>query len=935
MKKIIVLTSAILLAVLNLMAQSSGYYTIPEDKSVVSGKLANGMTYFIKKNSNPAGKGEFFIVHNVGAIQEEDNQDGLAHFLEHMAFNGTKNFPGKTMLDYLNKIGVRFGYEVNAYTSKERTVYNISNVPLNRNSVVDSVLLMLHDWSSYITCDPKEINKERGVIREEWRLGDNARGRMYTNTAKILYTGSKFAERDVIGDTAVINNFVPSVLTDFYHKWYRPDLQAIVLVGDFDVKEIEKKVVSLFSKIPKVAKPSAKINYSVPQNDKPILGYFTDPESRALSVKLYYKHKAPTAELKHSTKSIHDKLAITLAVNMLGKKLDIAKDKPGALYRTAVAVTGDGNGDMNYIQMTVSPIGKNLKDAFIGLVTDMKRVKKYGFSEKDLALSKEDMLKKNAVNINSMADLKNGQYVEYIVRHFTQDEPLITDRERLQLERKILEEITLNDINSSLNRIFPDSNRVFVFAGNIADKETFPSESFVLSEIYKDIDKTLTPFEEHAIAKDLYDFSKISTGKIIEEKAANQFGYKEWRLSNGLIVYWAPNNENGSKIHIHGESDGGLIHMLTNDLTKGKMISNISRIKGLGNLNDKELKAFMIGKTSGVFYSVGRDAKVLDASSEKSDAELLMKQVYLNFTKPVFDSLSFAKFIDRQKEMMKDMSEEIIYMDSVTNFIYSGSPIVKSLKSKDLEGLVYNEVVDYYRKTMCNATGFKFVFSGPISENDAKILVERYLATLPVLPVNLKVINSSPIYAKGCKNMTFKSKTATTPRTVISVLYSGDMKYSAENYIKLSVLRYVLSDRYLNSIREEKGGAYYVSVADQVFVKPQNRVSLRVDFETDPKLSYDLLALVQSEIDKIVKEGPEQRAVNDAVLFMKKKFGEAESKKAFNEARFTSMLFEGVDLYDGYVKMLEKITPADLRKFAAELFKQNNKLTMIKEPETK
>ena len=183
--------------------------------------------------------------------------------------------------------------------------------------------------------------------------------------------------------------------------------------------------------------------------------------------------------------------------------------------------------------------------------------------------------------------------------------------------------------------------------------------------------------------------------------------------------------------------------------------------------------------------------------------------------------------------------------------------------------------------------------------------------------------------------MTFKSKTATTPRTVISVLYSGDMKYSAENYIKLSILRYVLSDRYLNSIREEKGGAYYVSVADQVFVKPQNRVSLRVDFETDPKLSYDLLALVQSEIDKIVKDGPEQRAVNDAVLFMKKKFGEAESKKAFNEARFTSMLFEGVDLYDGYVKMLEKITPADLRKFAAELFKQNNKLTMIKEPETK
>ena len=283
---------------------------MPFDGEVRVGRLDNGMTYYIRHYDNPRQRADFFIAHDVGALQEEDDQNGLAHFLEHMAFNGTKHFPGKGILNYLAANGVRFGYNVNAYTSRDRTVYNVSNVPLVREGLVDSLLLILHDWSYYIACEPGEIESERGVIREEWRRGNDARSRMARKSAEVEYDGSKYARRDVIGDMEIVNSFGRQTLIDFYHKWYRPDLQAVIVVGDVDVDAMERKIRDVMSSIPKAENPARKEVYDIPQRDKPRYGLVTDPETKAVAVKLIFYQPYPSEEERATVGAVTPKSSI-------------------------------------------------------------------------------------------------------------------------------------------------------------------------------------------------------------------------------------------------------------------------------------------------------------------------------------------------------------------------------------------------------------------------------------------------------------------------------------------------------------------------------------------------------------------------------------------------------------------------------------------------
>ena len=306
---------------------------MPLDGEVRVGRLDNGMTYYIRHYDNPRQRADFFIAHDVGALQEEDDQNGLAHFLEHMAFNGTKHFPGKGILNYLAANGVRFGYNVNAYTSRDRTVYNVSNVPLVCEGLVDSLLLILHDWSYYIACEPGEIESERGVIREEWRRGNDARSRMARKSAEVEYDGSKYARRDVIGDMEIVNNFGRQTLIDFYHKWYRPDLQAVIVVGDVDVDAMERKIRDVMASIPKAENPAQKEVYDIPQRDKPRYGLVTDPETKAVAVKLIFYQPYPSEEERATVGAVRGELARKVFLEMARARLAEAEKCPEARYK--------------------------------------------------------------------------------------------------------------------------------------------------------------------------------------------------------------------------------------------------------------------------------------------------------------------------------------------------------------------------------------------------------------------------------------------------------------------------------------------------------------------------------------------------------------------------------------------------------------------------
>ena len=356
---------------------------MPLDGEVRVGRLDNGMTYYIRHYDNPRQRADFFIAHDVGALQEEDDQNGLAHFLEHMAFNGTKHFPGKGILNYLAANGVRFGYNVNAYTSRDRTVYNVSNVPLVREGLVDSLLLILHDWSYYIACEPGEIESERGVIREEWRRGNDARSRMARKSAEVEYDGSKYARRDVIGDMEIVNSFGRQTLIDFYHKWYRPDLQAVIVVGDVDVDAMERKIRDVMSSIPKAENPARKEVYDIPQRDKPRYGLVTDPETKAVAVKLIFYQPYPSEEERTTVGAVRDELARKVFLEMARARLAEAEKRPDARYKRVVAVLGSLATCRNTFMLTALPKEHDMREALAGVLTDVEQIRRYGFSREE------------------------------------------------------------------------------------------------------------------------------------------------------------------------------------------------------------------------------------------------------------------------------------------------------------------------------------------------------------------------------------------------------------------------------------------------------------------------------------------------------------------------------------------------------------------------
>ena len=904
---------------------------LPLDTTFKVGKLNNGMSYFIKHFSNPKERGEFYIVHNVGAMQEEDNQNGLAHFLEHMAFNGTKNYPGKNLLNYLGSIGVRFGYNVNAYTSKERTVYNISNVPLIRSSIIDSVLLALHDWSYYISCEPAEIEAERGVIREEWRLGDNTRSRMVKKAIGFQYRGSKYTKRDVIGDTAVINNFAPATLVNFYHKWYRPDLQAIVLVGDFDVNDMEKRVIKAFSSIPKAINPVPKEIYTVPDNQEPIVGIITDPETRASSVKLLFKFMGPSPEQKLTTESIYNSVVTSLIVNIFGTKLEAIRDGANPPFKTTAAVLMPGSANLNFLQLTFSPVGDDYLKALKGVLIEVERAKKYRYTQEDLVRAKAGVAKKLDAVFEKFDKRKNEDFVPAVIEHFTMGEALTPDEFRRNKEKEILQSVTIDQVNDNITRLFTDWNRIVLISAPEKDSSKLPDEKAILKVIADRDNYEIKPYENSADKKDLAPDLKLTGSPIVSEKKWEKYGFTEWTLKNGVKVFWYKRNEPNSKITLLGDSKGGLTYLNEDELGTARIMDYALRVKGLANLNDKDLKLYLANKDVTIMTMLTPYNEHIYGTAAFKDSELLLKMLYLNFTSVNFDEESFKKMIARQKEMLAKTADSKIrlYNDSITAFKYNNNPYTKPLRMKDLDNANPESVKKIYNERFSNAADFSFFLMGPQTDEEIKPLIEKYFGSLPVTRVREKYITRDISIIKGVKEMRYYDTAMVTPKSQISITYHGKMTYNQKNLQTLYLLRYVLSDRYLKSIREDKGGAYYVGVDSHISSEPVNKVELSVDFETDPKLRDELILIVQKEIDDIVANGLRENEIKDALVYLQKTFKDRDKDSDYWFNRFFEYINEGIDVYDNEETEINKITTRDIQKLASELFKQGNKLTFI------
>ncbi|MFA6335128.1 MAG: insulinase family protein [Bacteroidales bacterium] len=922
---------------------------LPIDKAYKIGKLENGLTYYIRKSENPAKRAEFFIIHNVGSLQENDNQRGLAHFLEHMAFNGTKNFPKKQLLEYFGGIGVKFGANINAYTSMDRTVYNLSSVPMERSSVIDSALLVLHDWSYYISCEPAEIEAERGVIREEWRRGDDSRTRMMKAFWKYEQSGSRFAERDVIGLMDVVNNFTPQTLIDYYHKWYRPDLQAIVVVGDFDVVDMEKRIIKGFSSIPKAVNPAPRESYKIPVNEKPIIGYITDPESSVVSVRITTKIPNLSSEAKQTNQLIYEELIHNLFLEIFKDRVEVAAEREDSCFRVAIPVLGSLSYAMTTFTVSAIPYSnsKNLLKSAKGVLTEIERVVQHGVEKEELESAVTRVSNTLEKNYNRNKKPKSEDFVNSVVENFTRNAPLVTSLDYYNISKECLKRITLEDFNAALPKFLTKENRVIMFVMPESDKSLLPSEEEVLKAVEEVSDAETERFIP--VRKKGIEFTrKLEPVSILNSREITNRDIKltsdrqldstvEMTLSNGAKVIWKEHHKGGNNVNFTAFKKGG--YSLNQNILDIKLMDDFAQYYLVNGLNKQELTKWLQGRSISIKPNLSYRYSELSGSFAIKDSLDFFKLLNIYFTDINVDERDVKNMKVR---MLKDLSESKksrdFYNDSIAKLRYSYNPHDEKFTTESVESITSAKLLDLYKSVYSNPEGFTFVFSGPMSAKDAKPLIEKYIATISNPSCcsssedNIKYIYKEPKLNSGDIQLIYKGDNLLSSKASIARYYYCNMDYTASNYLNAKVFTYIMRERYMASIREERGGTYYVGVTNEMFRYPESIAQITIEFDTDPKLVDDLLGVVQQEFETFVKNGPTEKEIAEVKLYLEKIYQDRQKEDYSWTAAVSNAIQGNITFSEDEAKLLSTINAKSLQNFAKKVLKGKNRMTFVFEP---
>lgn len=674
MKKQFLSLFLLLLAPASLFAQ-----TVEQDASIRQGKLKNGLTYYIRHNAKEAGLADFYIAQRVGSILEEPRQRGLAHFLEHMAFNGTKHFPGKGkqlgIVPWCETIGVKFGTNLNAYTSVDQTVYHMGAVPIKREGIIDSCLLVLNDWSQFINLDPKEIDKERGVIHEEWRNRRTgmAMQRMMENVMPKIYKGSKYEDCLPIGNMDIVDNFPYQDLRDYYQKWYRPDLQAIVVVGDFDVDMMERKIQKLFGKIKAHKNPAERIYYPVNDNDKMIVAIEKDKEQPIILGHLYMKSETTPDSEKNSVKYQREDYINGLITYMLNGRLSEKKQVANPPFMSATVKNGTFfvSRTKDAFSLSISCKQDNVLGGVSVAVGEVERARQHGFTQSELERAKKLYLNAAERQLKMEKDYKNSHYVSQCVNNFLEGEPILTPTYNLQLVKLFDGEVSLDEVNSQVGEIITDKNQVFIMYGPDKDGFVVPSESEIESTVLAAQQKRYDAYQEEQVPATLMA-ALPAPGKIVSEKPYGKFGVTEIVLSNGMKVYVKSTDYQADQITMSMRGEGGTSVYGDEDIPNFAFLSGSITEAGVGDFTATRLRKALAGKSLKLAPSITSEGQRITGTSSVKDLETMLQLAHLYFTAPRKDSMAFEGMMNRNLSLLKNRnaSSKVVYNDTLSATLY-------------------------------------------------------------------------------------------------------------------------------------------------------------------------------------------------------------------------------------------------------------------------
>ena len=930
--------AAMMLVALGSMAQSM---PIENDPSVRTGKLPNGLTYYIKQNNWPEHRVNFYIAQRVGSLQEEDSQRGLAHFLEHMAFNGTKNYPGNGVIDYTRSLGVEFGRDLNAYTGVDQTVYNINDVPSTRLSAIDSCLLILKDWSNGLLLEGNEIDKERGVIHEEWRVRSSASQRMFERNLETLYPNSKYGKRMPIGLMEVIDNFKYDEIRNYYHKWYRPDNQAIVVVGDIDVDRTEAKIKEMFSSIPGPAADAAQVvNVEVPDNDEPIVVIDKDKEQQFNLIQVMYKTDPLPDEMKSDISYMVVQYAINMANTMLDKRLEEKALDPDCPYLQG------GSGYGNYIfaktkdafTLYILPKEGKVKEAVQAVTEEALRAAKHGFTATEYVRVKDEYMSNLEKQYNNRNQINNDRFGREYCSNFLEKEPYPSIEWEHQMMSMIAPNIQVDMINQLMAQMMPTDDKNLVVINFAPDKPevVLPTKDVLMGAINAAQAADLEAYVDNVKDEPLIT-EMPAPGKIVSETENTKLGFKELTLSNGAKVILKPTDFKDDEIQYYAESRGGSSLYGQKDWANCKMFDLVVAASGLGNFTNNELEKALAGKNANVDLSLSENYERLNGNSTKKDLETLFQLNYLYFTALTKDekaTSTYMSFLETQLKN-KDSNPQAALSDSIVTTTYNHDWRQMPFNVENIKDVNYDRVIEIAKERTANAADFTFYFVGSFDEATIKPLIEQYIASLPSQPgVKENFKEGAKIVTGNVKNE-FVRKMETPQTTSLVMWHSYDAPYTMENDIKADIAGQVLDVILLKKVREDEGAAYSPHASAGMNMqgeKPFLQALTYVNMKPEKK---DLVIKIMRESISDIANGQIEA---DALQKIKEKMLKDYDTNAKSNGHWISVLSTfkdfNLDLQNGYKDVVNKVTAAEVSKFVKEtLVKSGNCIEVTMNPE--
>ena len=911
---------------------------IPADKAVRVGQLPNGMKYYLRHNDKQKNLADFYISHDVGAIQEEDDQQGLAHFLEHMAFNGTKNLPGKMLLEYLESVGVKFGTNLNAGTSWDYTQYLMKDVPTLREGVVDTAMLILHDWSHFIALQPKEIDSERGVIMEELRMRDGASWRATIQMLKALGQGTRYEHRNLIGHLDGLKSFSHSSLENFYKKWYRPELQAVVIVGDINVDEVEAKLQKLMADIPaSPADAPQKEVIIIPDNQEPIISIFEDPEMEETSASLFIKRRALPREYNNTIVAEQLALINALASTMANARLQEIKMKPNAPFTGAHF----SNGSVGICPTFESAgFGVDTQDGKLlaGLeaaYTELERIRRHGFTEGELERAKQSVMKMQELAYNNRNDRKNGQYVQRYLSAFRKNTAIPDAETEWKLDSTIIAQLPLQAINQTVARYITDHNQVLIVNAPKRDGLVNPTEA-ELAEVLAKVKKAdIAPYADNTVKEPLIPESVQLKGSAVKKESKNEaLGTTTWVLKNGLKVVVKPTTHKADEVRVSMLGHFGQSSLSDELYWTSAFLPTMVNYMGISKFSATELRKQLSGKNASV--SVGIDdyeSGVVGQGSPK-DLETIMQLIYLRFTAPRFSKDDYDVLMNQYRPYFENAQKNPDYISMVERqkTLYGNHFRRQQITPAILDLVKFEQVEPVYKALYSNALNFTTYIVGNVDLETLKPLVEKYLGSLPVSKKLEKKVDDGVRAVKGEVVNDFKVKMQ-QPKVGLTRIYTGPIAYTMKNRVAMDVLSQVLRARYTVSIREEKGGTYSVGVGGRVMPEYEPWYQLIVLFDTNEQMADELSQIVVDEIKKIATEGPKAEDVEKVRKYLLKEY-ENQIQSNSNWVDWLDQYnYRGVNFAVEYKKAVEELTCDDLKALAAKVLADNNMAYVVMRPE--